>query len=32
VQSIARRWRITERWVYEILGRPQAEHAQGSLF
>lgn len=32
VQSIARQWRITERWVYEILGRPQAEHAQGSLF
>ncbi|MEO1750704.1 Mor transcription activator family protein [Thiofaba sp. EF100] len=33
VQSIARRWRMTERWVYEILGRVDApEAAQGTLF
>ncbi|GAB4112861.1 MAG: hypothetical protein Fur0019_19270 [Tibeticola sp.] len=31
VQDIARRYRLTERWVYEILGRPQ-EDRQGALF
>lgn len=31
VQDIARRFRLTERWVYEILGRPD-DTRQGSLF
>lgn len=31
VQSLARRYRLTERWVYEILGRPTADR-QGELF
>lgn len=31
VQSLARRYRLTERWVYEILGRPVDER-QGELF
>ncbi|MCX8016638.1 MAG: hypothetical protein N2690_01855 [Rhodocyclaceae bacterium] len=33
VQDLARQYRLTERWIYEILGRPQDERqAQGSLF
>lgn len=31
VKELARRFGLTERWVYEILGR-QAEDAQGRLF
>lgn len=31
VQELARRYRLTERWVYEIIGRP-AEARQGELF
>lgn len=31
VKEIARRYRLTERWVYEILGRP-VEDRQGELF
>lgn len=31
VQDIARQFRITERWVYEILGRPD-DGRQGDLF
>lgn len=32
VQDLARKYRFTERWVYEILGRPSREVAQESLF
>lgn len=32
VQDIARRFGLTERWVYEILGRPQRDPAQERLF
>lgn len=32
VKEIARRYRLTERWVYEILGRPAPQVAQGELF
>ncbi|MCI1193399.1 hypothetical protein MOJ79_16315 [Calidifontimicrobium sp. SYSU G02091] len=32
VQDIAREHRLTERWVYEILGRDDQNAEQGSLF
>jgi len=32
VQDLARKYRFTERWVYEILGRPSREVPQESLF
>lgn len=32
VQDLARRYGYTERWIYEVLGRPAATVEQGSLF
>lgn len=32
VQDIARRFRLTERWVYEILNTPADDMRQGALF
>lgn len=32
VQDLAREHGLTERWVYEILGRPEPDAMQGSLF
>jgi hypothetical protein len=32
VQDLARKYRFTERWIYEILGRPSREGVQAELF
>lgn len=32
VQDLARKYQFTERWIYEVLGRPSRETAQGALF
>lgn len=32
VQDLARKYQFTERWIYEVLGRPGRETAQGDLF
>jgi len=32
VKALARSYDLSERWVYEILGRPQDEARQGALF
>lgn len=32
VQDLAREYGLSERWVYEILGRPSVEGGQGELF
>lgn len=32
VQDLARKYRFTERWIYEVLGRGDREEVQGSLF
>jgi Mor family transcriptional regulator len=32
VRDLARKYRFTERWIYEILGRPSHEGLQGELF